>query len=674
MTSTLHIARFRMITSLKRFIFTLMSFYVCGTQVTLAQPVPAYQISIGNPVLSGSTYQFDVYLKRTGTVSFRLGNSQFLLSMNGNQFSSPAISRVSASEQIGGNYFFDQVIVNGNEIRITIGGNDSYATASDISSTEPGTRIATYQISGVNVPVLAPAFVWINLPAIVRTGISEINSFNQYRDITDPTGSTHMNGGSEFARLSGYVFNDLNGNRTWNQPAEPGLNGWTITLNGSRGSTSATSGSGSWAEGYYEFDNLTPGEFTILQSSQSGWYPTVMPSGPLVLGNGAFSQNNLFGEYNGPNPYGLDVSTVSSDSGFSGYVTSTVFSVLNTGNLQDSMSLLARDSRGWVLTPLDSVMFLSAGQGVNVRIWSTIPASQQPGSVDTVWLIARSRSAPGFRDSSYAIVTVLSVGGSVLCGLVDGWNLISLPVEVDDYSKAADYPTATSYAFGYDGSYTITPMLERGRGYWLKFASVQNVNFSGGLIVTDTVDVKVGWNLIGSISRPLMTGSVSSIPGGIVTSRFFTYRGNYLIVDTIEPGKGYWVKVTENGKLVLSSTHGLQTQGAIRMTDIDELPPSPPTGGMKNEPRIPKSYVLGQNYPNPFNPSTVIDYALPASGHVRIIIYDMLGQEVRRIVDETQEAGYKSVKVDMSGLASGVYTYRIVTGTFTGTRRMVLVR
>jgi len=674
MTSTLHITRFRMITSLKRFIFTLMSFYFCGTPVTLAQPLPAYQISIGNPVLSGSTYQFDVYLKRTGTVSFRLGNSQFILSMNGNQFSSPAISRVSASEQIGGNYFFDQVIVNGNEIRITIGGNDSYALAADISATGPGTRIASYQISGVNVPVLAPAFLWINSPAIIRTGVSEINPLGQYRDITDQTGSSHINGGSEFARFSGYVFDDLDGNRSWNQPAESGLNGWTITLSGSAGSTTAITGSGAWAPGYYEFNNITPGIYTLAQTSESSWYPTIAPNGSVVLGNGEFSQNNLFGEYNGPTPYGIDVATVSGDSGFSGSVASAMFSVQNSGNLQDSLSLHARDSRGWILAPTDSGLTLPAGQSINLTVWSMIPASEPPGIFDTIWLIASSHSQPEFKDSSCARVTVLSIGGSVTCSLLDGWNIVSLPLEVDDYSKTVNYPTATSYAFEYNGSYAITPVLETGRGYWLKFAAVQNTNLSGGLIIRDTVEVKVGWNLIGSISLPIRALSISSVPGGIVTSQFFSYRGSYFIVDTIQPGKGYWVKVTQNGKLVLSVSHGMEELEAIRIMPLDELPPTPPSGTGRNENTIPTSYELGQNYPNPFNPSTVIDYSLPVAGRVMITIYDMLGQEVRRVVDAFQQAGFKSIRINMNGLASGVYTYRVVAGSFTSTKRMVLVR
>ncbi|MFQ5869571.1 MAG: T9SS type A sorting domain-containing protein [Candidatus Zixiibacteriota bacterium] len=83
---------------------------------------------------------------------------------------------------------------------------------------------------------------------------------------------------------------------------------------------------------------------------------------------------------------------------------------------------------------------------------------------------------------------------------------------------------------------------------------------------------------------------------------------------------------------------------------------------------------LYQNYPNPFNATTVINYQLPAHSHVRLEVYNTLGQKVTALVDETQEAGYRSVSWDASGVSSGLYFYRLTAGDYTEARRMMLVR
>ncbi|UCG61201.1 MAG: T9SS type A sorting domain-containing protein [Candidatus Zixiibacteriota bacterium] len=85
-------------------------------------------------------------------------------------------------------------------------------------------------------------------------------------------------------------------------------------------------------------------------------------------------------------------------------------------------------------------------------------------------------------------------------------------------------------------------------------------------------------------------------------------------------------------------------------------------------------WILKQNYPNPFNAYTTITYNLPASCHVRLKIYNILGQCVRTIVDAHQPGGGYTREIDMSGYASGIYTYRLQTSDYTLSRKMVLVK
>ncbi len=89
---------------------------------------------------------------------------------------------------------------------------------------------------------------------------------------------------------------------------------------------------------------------------------------------------------------------------------------------------------------------------------------------------------------------------------------------------------------------------------------------------------------------------------------------------------------------------------------------------------IPQAFALSQNYPNPFNPTTEIKYALPRDAQVRLEIYNLLGQKVATLVDEYQGVGYRSVRWDARGLASGVYLYRLEAGNFTAVKKLVVIK
>lgn len=90
--------------------------------------------------------------------------------------------------------------------------------------------------------------------------------------------------------------------------------------------------------------------------------------------------------------------------------------------------------------------------------------------------------------------------------------------------------------------------------------------------------------------------------------------------------------------------------------------------------QIPLSSSLFQNYPNPFNPSTTIRYELPSRVHVTLTIFNTLGQQVAVLVNETQEPGYHNVKFDGSGLASGVYFYRLQAGDYVATKKLLILK
>ena len=88
----------------------------------------------------------------------------------------------------------------------------------------------------------------------------------------------------------------------------------------------------------------------------------------------------------------------------------------------------------------------------------------------------------------------------------------------------------------------------------------------------------------------------------------------------------------------------------------------------------PDKFELSQNYPNPFNPSTTINFNLPEASNVKLIIYNILGQEVKTLVNAFKEAGVHTIDFNASELNSGLYIYKIEAGSFTQTRKMTLIK
>jgi hypothetical protein len=98
------------------------------------------------------------------------------------------------------------------------------------------------------------------------------------------------------------------------------------------------------------------------------------------------------------------------------------------------------------------------------------------------------------------------------------------------------------------------------------------------------------------------------------------------------------------------------------------------TSIQQTSPAVPQSTSLLQNYPNPFNPGTVIEFQLHRAGEVSLRVYDVLGREVAVMANGTLNAGTYRVPFDARQLASGIYYYRLVAGSFTDSKRMLLVK
>jgi len=411
--------------------------------------------------------------------------------------------------------------------------------------------------------------------------------------------------------------------------------------------------------------------------------------------------------------------------------------------------------------------------------------------------------------------TLSGVSLSIAFEVGPQWTMLSVPAVVQDYSKAALFPSGISPAFAFTPSgYSVRDTLENGTGYWIKFGPADTVQMSGVALGYDTVDVGANWNMIGSLSYPFPTSAVEPVPPLTIVSSFFGYASGagYFPAGTIEPGGGYWVKVSQAGQIVFNAS-SLRAAGhlvvkekkkdlrevladtsemnSLRFVDADgkkrtllfstakqdidleryELPPVPPQGsfdarfrsqrtvetvsdkqpGVQTFPimlssaefpitihwnvveqtgrsslvithpdgsqrtyllegtgtvtlteteflgvkllmtpvssgEVPAVFALHQNFPNPFNPKTVIKYDLPSESKVTLKVFNILGEGVRTLVSEVQEAGYRSIEWDSrnnAGLAvaSGVYFYRIEmasisdrSNSFSQVKRMLLLK
>jgi len=254
-----------------------------------------------------------------------------------------------------------------------------------------------------------------------------------------------------------------------------------------------------------------------------------------------------------------------------------------------------------------------------------------------------------------------------------GWNMISIPVTSNYHTKSKLFPTAISNGFTYHGSYVQTDTFTNGPGYWLKFNNPQSVLVGGALRTHDTVNVAPGWNMIGSISSAVAVSGIASDPRGMVTSGFYGYDSMYTSRDTIHSGHAYWVKVDQSGQLILSASG--PASNLLNIGIKGELPPEPPDDKTSDPTAgIPTHFGVDQNYPNPFNPITHFGYRITEVGLVSLRVFDVLGREVATLVNEVKQPGSYTVEFGAGNLASGIYFYRLQTGSGAQIRKMVLVR
>ncbi len=163
---------------------------------------------------------------------------------------------------------------------------------------------------------------------------------------------------------------------------------------------------------------------------------------------------------------------------------------------------------------------------------------------------------------------------------------------------------------------------------------------------------------------------ILAFPSGSTSPVFFKYGAVFSGVDTLNGGASY---LDNEAGFGLNHTLNLNLAGGSQTAD-NKFGDQATGVREENTNQMPSKFTLSQNYPNPFNPTTNIRYTIPKSSLVTLRVYNVLGQEVATIFAGFQHAGTYTADFNATRLASGVYLYRLQAGSFSETKKMILMK
>ncbi len=328
-------------------------------------------------------------------------------------------------------------------------------------------------------------------------------------------------------------------------------------------------------------------------------------------------------------------------------------------------------------------------------------------------------------DQSQGIIGSAPVTDTI--DVIEGWNMVGSTLNTIHISSIQSLPEGivSSNFFEYTGSYKVVDSLRFGKGYWVKTDRAGRLVLDGTNITKNNLLSK---NILQSLNKIIIRDSKDNYQ----TLYFGKYSNdikirNYDLPPTPPIGtfdvrfqSGRYLEIIKDYAiesfpiLISSNNYPLNLEWNIKQSDVYstlvvgkqkiflngngtiQIPELP----IKSEDKLsqivlqlngtrelPSKFNLEQNYPNPFNPTTVIDYSLPIDCWVTLKIFDVLGREVKTLVDGNQDAGYHRVSFSiadesMSNISSGLYFYRLqirnysvnLDHQFISTKKMLLLR
>ncbi|MDZ4713175.1 MAG: T9SS type A sorting domain-containing protein [bacterium] len=303
------------------------------------------------------------------------------------------------------------------------------------------------------------------------------------------------------------------------------------------------------------------------------------------------------------------------------------------------------------------------------------------------------------RDTLYRVTGIPFINQNI--PVSSGWNIIgpfdqNIPVN-SIVQNPPGIVQSSFYKFKNGIGYQIADTLKPSSGYWVK-VSVNGIISKGQItdnIISEntTTEGKTAIEIRNGneIRNLYVTEKNNNIgdhtlppvpPSGVFDARFAS--DNY----SEEYGKNHIIKISSTEEQVTIKFDNLNGR-KFKLSDVINgnlfsvvikegievtIPDNIDNMILTEENIIPDNYSLGQNYPNPFNPSTTIKFQILTDGNVQINLFNVLGQEVATIVNGFKKAGVYEEIFDASNLSSGIYFYKIKSGTFSDMKRMVLLK
>jgi len=297
---------------------------------------------------------------------------------------------------------------------------------------------------------------------------------------------------------------------------------------------------------------------------------------------------------------------------------------------------------------------LSSPTAITVTAYAIPPSSPRPGggtidagdnrTQDVIYMVGRNSSGVQKGFLYHAMTTKYNWGAG------DNANVFYTKLNVTDNT------VDIQGSFGFSGSWYVYPKVApHFKGTYFGGDSAIIVFERGSL--TEYMSARVtGHDRIGSFGS---SASVRAGTGNYGDTRNGDYNG--ICIDPYQTGRLWSIAM-------IDKTGGWGT--GVGYLDFQ----AGSVGISGNNGEIPSSYKLEQNYPNPFNPVTSISYSIIEAGFVKLTVYDLSGKEIKTLVSENKTAGNYNVSFNASGLASGVYFYRLTANKFSETKKMIVTK
>ncbi len=309
-------------------------------------------------------------------------------------------------------------------------------------------------------------------------------------------------------------------------------------------------------------------------------------------------------------------------------------------------------------------VFTQAGGFIDAIVMSNATLGYAYGDpVSSRWSLWKTTDAGSTWDSTGMFLPVT--------GSEAGWNNAMCVIGTNIWFGTNNTKVYRSTNGGATGSWTAGVTTGNVSTYGVWFTSATN-GLCVGTIAQKTTDGGATWVSAGT---PGGTGNMTSVGGN--GNYYWLSRGTN-IYGTSDFGAtwtagGYtgtqalWGTSITTGSPCLTGWSVGATGTIVKLNGVPVAINDPTSS-------IPTAYKLEQNYPNPFNPTTNITFAMPLAGNVELKVYDLLGKEVATLVTGNLNAGTHVVPFDASALASGVYIYKITSGSFIDSKKMVLIK